>query len=379
MIQQGVGYPGQNIRFARIGPSGRGDYVALSDDGSFKVWINECSKVTGTSGRYGAGACNPTAPLSPESGPESPYSAPPGTGCVTAPCIACTEADCTGPCTGEGCSTCSGAGCSGCQGSDCYATYGYNVSVCNTQCFACQGTDCSIANGAPTKCNGPHCTTCVGGACTGCQGSSCTACTGQDCSNSKFSCTGSDCRVCVGSDCNQCNGSDCQTCTGTNCNGCNGHDCTVCSGSGCKTSCQGSDCPGATPTTTTTGPASPFASVTSYEIGDGKYAPSPGTEPPITGCAITSQQSTTITEAFPQTTDYNTIAAGLYCTCASDVVAGTRVSTNDLGTVYVYCATGQTSLATTSALATATPSSDPGSPNNPDVSIAIRDTIRFAY
>ncbi|KAF2172258.1 carbohydrate esterase family 3 protein [Zasmidium cellare ATCC 36951] len=151
-IQQGVGYPGQNIRFARIGTSGRADYVALSDDGSFKAWLSSCSNVTGSSGRAGSAACSTNVPLPPSSGPEAPYTAAMGAGCITAPCTACFGPGCGGACGGQQCSTCSGAACGGCKGND-----------CNT----CTGPDCD-------GCHGYECTVCSGSDCTAsCQGSDC--------------------------------------------------------------------------------------------------------------------------------------------------------------------------------------------------------------
>ncbi|KAF2161055.1 carbohydrate esterase family 3 protein [Zasmidium cellare ATCC 36951] len=187
-----------------------------------------------------------------------------------------------------------------------------------------------------------------------------------DCSTDKYSCNGDDCRVCYGSDCKQCNGSDCETCTGSSCNGCNGSDCTMCTGSGCTSACQGGNCPGATAPTTGSSPTTVTAAPTVWDNGGSAFKDHPATAAPSTGCAVTSRQSTTITEAFPQTTEYNTIPAGPYCACAGDVVAGVDSSTDRAGTVFLYCATGITTFASTNAQATATATASPGSADNPD-------------
>jgi hypothetical protein len=71
-IATGVGVPGQNIRLARIGTSGRADYVAIQEsDGALRVWLNQCGQVIGNSGRAGGDGMCGTAPLPPQTTSES--------------------------------------------------------------------------------------------------------------------------------------------------------------------------------------------------------------------------------------------------------------------------------------------------------------------
>ena len=85
------------------------------------------------------------------------------------------------------------------------------------------------------------------------------------------------------------------------------------------------------------------------------------------------------------TSEALTFTSGLYCACAGGEIAGTQVSYNSMGktpsvsvtegllmfaegTAYLYCATGlQGSLAPTTAVATLSPTADPGNASNPDV------------
>lgn len=55
-IADGVGTRGQNIQFARIGTSGRVDFVAIEETtGALRAWMNGCSQVTGTRSSAGTG------------------------------------------------------------------------------------------------------------------------------------------------------------------------------------------------------------------------------------------------------------------------------------------------------------------------------------
>nr|POE47706.1 hypothetical protein CFP56_01037 [Quercus suber] len=57
-VIEGQGYPGQNVRLARIETSGRYDYSAVEEkNDALRVWLNDCSKVIGTASRAIAGAC----------------------------------------------------------------------------------------------------------------------------------------------------------------------------------------------------------------------------------------------------------------------------------------------------------------------------------
>lgn len=76
-VISGQGYPGQNVRFARMGTSGRYDYVAVEEsDGAIKVWINDCSDVISTKSRTASGICA-APPLPPRASPEPAPARPP--------------------------------------------------------------------------------------------------------------------------------------------------------------------------------------------------------------------------------------------------------------------------------------------------------------
>ena len=81
---------------------------------------------------------------------------------------------------------------------------------------------------------------------------------------------------------------------------------------------------------------------------------------------MASQPQSTVTEVFTSvTTDIFTLTAGLYCTCAGDLIAGlyTSYATNN-GAPTVYCATGTSGTPT--GIATPSPSAgNPGSADNP--------------
>lgn len=73
IVGEGItGNPNQ-IRFARIGDSGRADLVQLSEDtGGLKVFLNGCNQVIGTTGTPAA-SCNATGPLGPQSTELPPF------------------------------------------------------------------------------------------------------------------------------------------------------------------------------------------------------------------------------------------------------------------------------------------------------------------
>lgn len=134
------------------------------------------------------------------------------------------------------------------------------------------------------------------------------------------------------------------------------------------------------------------ASVTLYSAADRGFAAAPTSDvvsAPSSGCVLATQQLSTFTEVFTSgmdhgrsgfletllivlswkvTTDVVTFSAGLYCTCAGDLIAGIVTSFDPSGTAYLYCATG--TAASTTAVGTLAPqaSADPGNPDNPDVS-----------
>ncbi|KAK4495500.1 hypothetical protein PRZ48_013832 [Zasmidium cellare] len=282
-IQPAMGIPGQNIRFARIGDSGRADIVALAEDGSFKAWLSTCSKVVGSSGKArqggGSGQCNPTPPLPAQSGPEAPYNAAADAGCITAPSLA--------------------------RARDAQAARASTATLLQERTLVSAPPVASHAK-VPTVLwpVAP--------------------------------------RNVAGLSAQHAWAVRAQAVRGI----------------------RGANCPGSTAPTSKQSPTTATAPLTVYQSG-GAFNDHPATAAPATGCAIVYQQATTITEAYPQTTDYDTIPAGPYCTCAGDETAGAQPSTNNQGTVYLYCATGITTFATSGAQATVTPTGNPGSPDNP--------------
>jgi hypothetical protein len=62
-IATGVGTPGNAIRFARIGSSGRADYVAIQEStGALYAWLNTCEQRAGTESGTGSGTTTDTSP-----------------------------------------------------------------------------------------------------------------------------------------------------------------------------------------------------------------------------------------------------------------------------------------------------------------------------